>query len=45
MNVSKSEFQEVALAINDRKKDAVLNIRINHVVLYYDWDEYCGVRF
>ncbi|MCA9407811.1 MAG: antitoxin [Candidatus Omnitrophica bacterium] len=28
-DVSKSEFQEIAQAINARKKDAVLNIRIN----------------
>ena len=30
VNVGKSEFREIAQAINDRKKDAVLNIRINH---------------
>jgi len=30
VDVSKSEFQEIAQAINARKKDAVLNIRINH---------------
>lgn len=30
LNVDKTEFDEIAQVIASRKKDAVLNIRINH---------------
>jgi predicted DNA binding CopG/RHH family protein len=32
-NVSKTEFRNIALALERRKKDAVLNIRVNSIDL------------